>query len=232
MRRLALRPETRGGLVVMRPGPRKVSQRARRARRVKGPGFASGPRGPTLRAALDPAAPAGPRRSHLPRADAGAARQGPHRSRSLRPKEPPWPSPQPRRSDRGLLPRARSTPAPRHLRQDGRPGQRDRPGRVRHRLGAAAGAPRYRPRALRGVLVAVQGRAARGVGARAPAASRAAGRRHEWRRRGQPRVGRPRQRRRRRRGGAHRARQHARGAWKAALARAPRAGPLRLRTQL
>jgi hypothetical protein len=33
----------RGGVVVMRPGPRKVSQRARRARRIKGPGFASGP---------------------------------------------------------------------------------------------------------------------------------------------------------------------------------------------
>ena len=35
-----------------------------------------------------------------------------------------------------------------------------------------------------------------------------------------------------RRGRAHRARQHARGARKAALARAPRAGPLRLRTEL
>ena len=93
MRRLSLRPETRGGLVLMRPGPRKVSQRARRARRVKGPGFASGPRGPALRAALDPAARAGPRRSHLPRAGAGAPRQGHSRSRSSRPKEPPWPSP-------------------------------------------------------------------------------------------------------------------------------------------
>jgi hypothetical protein len=35
----------RPGLMLMRPGPRKVSQRARRARRVKGPGFASGPQG-------------------------------------------------------------------------------------------------------------------------------------------------------------------------------------------
>ena len=182
----------------MRPGPRKVSQRARRARRVKGPGFASGPRGPALRAALDPAARAGPRRSHLPRAgawsttDKGHTALGPHdrRSRHGHPR-------QPRRADRELLPRARSTTAPRHLRQDGRPGRRDRPGRVRHRLGAAARAPGHRPRALRGVLVAVQGRAARGVGARAPPASRAAGRRPQWRRRGQPRAGRPRQRRRR-----------------------------------
>ena len=100
--------------------PRKVSQRARRARRVKGPGFASGPVGPALRAALDPAARAGPRSlspseggrlEHTDKAAAlsvltteGAASGHPRR---------------PRRADHALLPRARRPPAPRH-RQQGR----------------------------------------------------------------------------------------------------------------
>ena len=168
---MAARAEARDtrGVVLMRPGPRKVSQRARRARRVKGPGFASGPRGAgpfglPLTRLRAPGLAALTFRGRAPEHhDKGHTALGPHdrRSRHGHPR-------QPRRADRDLLPRARGTPAPRHLRQDGRLGRRDRRGRVRHRLGAAARAPGHRPRALRGVLVAVQGRAARGVGARTP----------------------------------------------------------------